>query len=140
MTAPRLYSGEKLLVARATASNPPDPDYFFLSLGGGDTWCLGPKYPLFLIDVGSAFTACPPFHAAALFIDPDNGRCAHPKQSVLLYMRYVSSFLCYESGEFPELTLAPSHRQQQRAKQHEEQDAGQGVQDQRSLPHADRPV
>eukprot|EP00983_Pelagomonas_calceolata_P037133 1136205-Pelagomonas_calceolata.AAC.8 len=35
--------------ARATASNPPDPHWLiFVSLGEGDTRCLGPSYPLFL--------------------------------------------------------------------------------------------
>eukprot|EP00983_Pelagomonas_calceolata_P092842 1157712-Pelagomonas_calceolata.AAC.7 len=29
----------------------------FSSLGGGDAWCLGPRYPLSIIDAGSAFTA-----------------------------------------------------------------------------------
>eukprot|EP00983_Pelagomonas_calceolata_P087136 1156894-Pelagomonas_calceolata.AAC.2 len=34
---------------RATANNPPGPDWFsFASLGEGDTRCLGPRHPLFL--------------------------------------------------------------------------------------------
>eukprot|EP00983_Pelagomonas_calceolata_P100214 1158540-Pelagomonas_calceolata.AAC.1 len=51
--------------AWTTASNPPDPQWFILSLGEGETWCLYPTRrkdlggTLFsLIDVGSAFTAC----------------------------------------------------------------------------------